>query len=232
MLFEVIVFSLISGCTVFLGALLSYYFEKTKLKNKKLINHFLIAFGTGIMLAAICFILVPHGMKNYNVFLSSVLFFSGAISFYLFDKYILKKRKNTPMIFSMLLDFIPESLALGVMFVYNHKLGILLAIFIALQNLPESFNSYLELRKNSFSIKKSLIIHFLLSFVGLTFSLIAFYFLKEQMFFIDGIMLFASGGILYLIFQDIAPSLVLKNNKSIALGVNLGFVIGILGQAI
>jgi len=45
-------------------------------------------------------------------------------------------------------------------------------------------------------------------------------------------MLFASGGILYLIFQDIAPSLRLKSSRYIAIGVNLGFIIGMMGEAL
>jgi ZIP family zinc transporter len=44
-------------------------------------------------------------------------------------------------------------------------------------------------------------------------------------------MLFASGGILYLIFQDIAPSLKYKNNRILAIGVNIGFIVGIYGNS-
>jgi ZIP family zinc transporter len=45
-----------------------------------------------------------------------------------------------------------------------------------------------------------------------------------------GIMTFASGGILYLIFQDIAPNVRLKRSWIPALGANLGFLIGIIGD--
>ena len=45
-------------------------------------------------------------------------------------------------------------------------------------------------------------------------------------------MIFASGGILYLIFQDIAPTLKLKSTKLVALGVNFGFVVGMLGEGL
>ncbi len=43
-------------------------------------------------------------------------------------------------------------------------------------------------------------------------------------------MTFASGGILYLIFQDIAPNVALKKTWLPALGANLGFLIGIIGE--
>ena len=43
-------------------------------------------------------------------------------------------------------------------------------------------------------------------------------------------MVFASGGILYLIFQDIAPNVKLKRAWIPALVANLGFLIGIIGE--
>ena len=43
-------------------------------------------------------------------------------------------------------------------------------------------------------------------------------------------MLFASGGILYLIFEDIAPQAKLNHTWVPALGANLGFLVGIIGH--
>jgi zinc transporter, ZIP family len=234
MLFEIILFSLIAGSTVFIGGLLSYYFEN-RVHNKELKEltiHYLIAFATGIMLSAISFVLVPDGMLHLPVFFSTILFILGGISFYFFDKLIERNRYKIPQVIAMLLDFIPESIALGAVFVYDHKTGILLSIFIALQNLPESFNSYSELRKLNHSTKKSLSILFILSFVGLVFSLLGYSFLDDKIVLTSSLMLFSAGGIMYIIFQDIAPLLHYKKRRLIALGVNFGFIIGMLGEAI
>jgi ZIP family zinc transporter len=43
-------------------------------------------------------------------------------------------------------------------------------------------------------------------------------------------MTFASGGILYLLIQDIIPASKLENNYSTSLGATLGFLIGIIGE--
>ena len=43
-------------------------------------------------------------------------------------------------------------------------------------------------------------------------------------------MVFASGGILYLIFQDIAPNVSQKKSWLPALGANLGFLVGMIGE--
>ncbi|WP_424712513.1 ZIP family metal transporter [Malaciobacter marinus] len=230
---SIIIFSLLSGITVFLGGLLAFFFEKKFKKGflKEEIIHLFIAFGTGIMLSAISFVLVPHGLEKTHIIIAIFLILLGGIIFYYLDGYIQKKAKHTAQIMAMLLDFIPESIALGALFAYDYKLGMVLALFIALQNLPESFNSYLELRSSGFKIKKLLIILFLLSFIGVIFSLLGYYLLSENPFITSALMLFASGGILYLIFQDIAPSLKYKNNRLIAIGVNIGFIVGIYGNS-
>ena len=43
------------------------------------------------------------------------------------------------------------------------------------------------------------------------------------------IMTFAGGGILYLMFQEIAPKVVLENAWSPPMGALIGFFIGVLG---
>jgi ZIP family zinc transporter len=47
---------------------------------------------------------------------------------------------------------------------------------------------------------------------------------------LGGIMLFSAGGILYLIFQDVAPQSRLERHWGPALGAVLGFGVGMLGQ--
>jgi ZIP family zinc transporter len=45
-------------------------------------------------------------------------------------------------------------------------------------------------------------------------------------------MLFAAGGILYLIFQDIAPQSKLKNHRAPSLSAVAGFLLGVIGKVI
>jgi len=232
--YEIIVFAFLAGSTVFIGGVLSYFFEKTILNRKRKIEiiHFLTAFATGIMLAAVAFVLVPKGMDNLDTSFSILIFLLGAVVFYFLDDYINKNSASIPQFLSMLLDFIPESIALGAVFIYDYNTGILLAIFIACQNLPEAFTSYIELRSSAFSKAKALSMLFILSFTGVVFSLIGFYLLRDNTQLTSSLMIFAAGGILYLIFEDIAPSMKLKNSRFIAFGVNLGFIVGMLGEAL
>ncbi len=232
--YEIIIFAFLAGSTVFIGGILSYFFEKTVLNRKIKIEivHFATAFATGIMLAAVAFVLVPKGMHSLSIGFSILIFLLGAIVFYFLDDYIHKNKTSIPQFLSMLLDFIPESIALGAVFIYDYNTGILLAIFISCQNLPEAFTSYIELRSSAFSKSKALTMLFVLSFTGVVFSLVGFYLLKDNTELTSSLMLFAAGGILYLIFEDIAPSMKLKNSRFIAFGVNLGFLVGMLGEAL
>lgn len=130
----------------------------------------------------------------------------------------------------MMMDFIPESIALGAVFAIEPDMAILLAIFIGLQNLPEAFNSYRDLVQSGFTAKKTLIIFFFLSFFGIIGALIGHFFLSNYPELTAHLMVFASGGILYLLIQDIIPESKLAKNYLTSLGATLGFLVGIIGE--
>ena len=231
-LIEIVVYSFISGITVFLGGLLSRIFERYFQKGlvKEEIIHTSVAFGGGIIIAAVAFVLAPEGMKELTLIPIIIIFLSGALFFFFLDRYIEKKGGAVSQLLAMLMDFVPEAIALGAVFASDHNLGLLLAIFIGLQNFPEAFNSYLDLQKSGFSSKKSLIILFFLSFSGIIAAISGDLLLSNLPRLTASLMLFSSGGILYLIFQDIAPMSKLERSWFPALGVNVGFLVGMIGQ--
>ena len=71
---------------------------------------------------------------------------------------------------------------------------------------------------------------FLLAWLGPVAGLIGFFWLAQFPVIVAGVMIFAAGGILYLVFQDIAPQAVLKNRWAPAMGSVLGFLLGLVGQ--
>ena len=128
------------------------------------------------------------------------------------------------------MDFIPESIALGAVFAIEPQMAALLAVFIGLQNLPESFNSFRDLVQSGFSVKKTLAIFFVLSFFGILSALAGHFLLSAHPDLTAHLMTFASGGILYLLIQDIIPESKLAKNYLTPLGATLGFLVGILGE--
>ena len=148
----------------------------------------------------------------------------------LIDKRLAKSGGQQATLLAMMMDFVPESIALGAVFAIEPQMALLLAVFIGLQNLPESFNSFRDLVQSGFSIKKTLVIFFILSFFGIISALIGHFFLRQHPDLTAHLMVFASGGILYLLIQDIIPESKLADNHLTSLGATLGFLIGIAGE--
>ena len=234
MLLEIILFSGFAGITVFIGGLLANYFnhhiKETPVKYE--IIHTLMSFGSGIMLSAVALVLIPKGMEELELLPMAISFLAGALIFMFIDQYLASKGGQMATLLAMMMDFVPESIALGAVFAVDPNMATLLAVFIGLQNLPEAFNSYRDLVQSGFTPKKTLLIFFFLSFVGVVGALIGHFALSDSPGLTAHLMTFASGGILYLLIQDIIPESKLKNNYLTSLGATLGFLIGIIGEKV
>ena len=75
-----------------------------------------MAFGSGIILSALALVLVPKGMEELALLPIIFSFLFGAILFMIIDQYLAKKGGQTATLLAMLMDFIPESIALGAVF--------------------------------------------------------------------------------------------------------------------
>ncbi len=234
MLMSIILFSGFAGITVFIGGILANYFNHHVKESpvKYEITHTLMSFGAGIILSALALVLIPKGMEALSLIPMGLSFVFGAVLFMFLDEYLAKKGGQTATLLAMMMDFIPESIALGAVFSSDPSMASLLAIFIGLQNLPEAFNSYRDLVQSGFSAKKTLFIFFGLSFFGVAAALIGYFFLTNSPELTAHLMTFASGGILYLLIQDIIPASKLDKNYLIPLGATLGFLVGIIGEKV
>lgn len=226
----VVVSTLMAGLAMPAGALLARaeHIRSAVLKDE--LHHGMMAFGGGALLSAIALVLVPEGIESLEVVWVAVFFVAGGISFMCLD--IILKKLNTPasQLAAMLSDFIPESIALGAAFSTGESSAFLLAGLITLQNFPEGFNAYNELRQRpSIRPRKVIIIFLLMSLLGPIAGVSGFIFLAESPQVVGAIMLFASGGILYSIFQDIAPEVKLEKHWAHPLGAIMGFLVGMIG---
>jgi ZIP family zinc transporter len=199
--------------------------------NKEL-RHSLIAFGGGILLGAVTIVLVPEGVSSMQGSLLAIpITLAGGLCFFTIERFLGLQRRETPQLMGMVLDYIPESIALGGMVALSSPVAPLLALLIGLQNLPEGFNAYRELINiNKSDAKKTLLAMSFLVFLGPIAGLLGYFFLSEQKAILGAIMLFSSGGILYLIFQDIAPQSHLKRHWAPPLGAVLGFCLALFAE--
>ena len=70
----------------------------------------------------------------------------------------------------------------------------------------------------------------MMTLLGPIAGLSGYYFLSGYPQVVSGIMLFSAGGILYIIFQDIAPQCRLDKHWAPPLGAVAGFLLGVLGK--
>lgn len=234
MLFKLILFSFFAGATIIIGGLLANYFNH-HIKDSPVkyeITHTLMSFGAGIILAAVALVLVPYGMEQLTLWPLVITFMAGAVGFMFLDEYLAKRGGNTATMLAMMMDFLPESIVMGAVFSTNPSMAVLLAIIIGLQNLPESFNAFRDLVLSGTSIKKTLYSFLVLSLFGLPAALLGYFILTESPVITAYVMTFASGGILYLLIQDIIPASKLDRNYLTALGATAGFLVGIISSKI
>lgn len=195
------------------------------------LRHGIIAFGGGALLAAVALVLVPEGLKSLTLLPAAVAFSSGAFVFMGLDILLARRRTAAGQLVAMLADFLPEALALGATAALHRDGVALLALIIALQNLPEGFNACRELRQSTHYAASHIAGAFALTaLLGPLFALTGYFLLSGSDAAVAGVMLFAAGGILYLTFQDIAPQAHLENHWAPPLGANLGFLLGIVGK--
>ena len=131
---------------------------------------------------------------------------------------------------AMLMDFVPEAITLGAVFEQNRRLGFLLAAFIGAQNSSEGFNAFREITVAGMKPRTALQILLAASLLGPLAAWTGHYFLQGHAKLTAAIMIFASGGILYLIFQDIAPQSKMQRHWAPPLGAVFGFVVRLLGS--
>jgi ZIP family zinc transporter len=230
-LLKVIISTLIAGLAMPLGATVAF-FESIKTEwIKEEISHRVMAFGAGALLSAVALVLVPEGIENLSPLVAAICFILGGYGFMILDIVLYKMNTPASQLAAMLADFVPESIALGAAFALGGDSAYLLAGLIALQNLPEGFNAYRELMQTS-AYKPLIIISLFtaMALFGPIAGVTGYLWLSDYPGIVSAIMLFAAGGILYSIFQDIAPHVKREKHWGPPMGAIAGFVLGMVGS--
>ncbi|MGB2246367.1 MAG: ZIP family metal transporter [Alcanivorax sediminis] len=223
--------SLAAGLSMAVGALIAVKERIARDWLRQEVRHTVIAFGGGALLAAVALVLVPEGAKHHTPLSATLLFMGGGIVFMLIDRALAAKGGAMSQLLAMLLDFVPEAIALGAALAVGGGQAYLLAFLIGLQNLPEGFNAYREIRDSEGLAPAKIILAFTgLAILGPISAWLGFAVLVDMPIILGGIMLFASGGILYLVFQDIAPQVPLTRAWAPSQGAVAGFALGLVGH--
>lgn len=231
LLLEILLLTLVAGLSMPLGALVARVERIRPRWLEQEFRHSVIAFGGGALLSAVALVLVPDGIENLSTDAALYWFLLGGLTFMLVDVLLNLFKTSASQLIAMLSDFIPESIALGATFALGGSNGLLLALLIGLQNLPEGFNAFRELRKSShYSASRIIITFALMALLGPVAGVIGYFWLSAYPAIVSAIMLFAAGGILYSVFQDIAPQAKLTRHWGPPMGAVFGFAFGIVGH--
>lgn len=230
-LWKVVAYTLLAGMAMPLGAVFASV-ERIRprwLENE--LRHGVIAFGGGALLAAVALVLVPQAIVRFEPTAAALWFCAGGVAFMGLDILLARSKTAASQMAAMLSDFIPESLALGAAFAHGGTGAMLLAILMALQNLPEGFNAYREMNQASgYSRQRLLSLFAAAALLGPVAGVSGYLWLDDSPQVVAAVMLFAAGGILYSVFQDIAPQAKLNKHWAPSLGALLGFMLGIVGH--
>lgn len=218
--------ALLAGLSIPAGALVA---SNVVLRNACLrlkLDSFMSYFGGGALLAAIALVLIPRGIEQATVLSTVVTFAAGGLVFWQFSAWARRTRNTASQFLGMLLDFFPEAILLGVSATRSSNLAYLLAGLIALQNMPEGFSAYREMENSVRSRSRLLMIFVTAAVVGPMAAWAGFTWLSSSESMLSAILLFCSGGILYLIFEDIAPGAHSEHTSFPAIGAICGFLMG------
>jgi zinc transporter, ZIP family len=226
----IIIASWLAGLAAFAGGIVAWRENSVKSPGKREFTHGVVAFGGGILVAAVAFALLPRAMAILSPVTLAFSFCAGGVMFCLLDVYISSRGGTKAQFMAMLMDFLPEALALGAVFGHDHRLGLLMAVFIGAQNLPEGFNSFREMESAGVSTRGTLGALLAVSLFGPIAACTGYFLLQDHAKFTAIIMTLAGGGIMYLIFQDIAPQSKIRKHWVPAIGAVLGFAVGMIGK--
>jgi zinc transporter, ZIP family len=229
-----LLYTTFAGLCILIGGV-SARFERIRPKwLEDELRHSVIAFGGGVLISAVALVLVPEGSKlvpsNWG---GSLLLVAGGLAFFAVERYLGLRRRGKPQFLAMLLDYLPESIALGGMFAVGAESAPVLAVLTGLQNLPEAFNAYRELDAQPKANSRRILWQMCATIpLGPVAGALGWIHASEHTQLLGAVMLFSSGGILYLLFQDVAPQSHLNRHWGPALGAVLGFAVSMLAQLI
>jgi ZIP family zinc transporter len=149
----------LAGATIPIGAIIAQVERIQPRWLEAEFRHTMIAFGGGVLLAAVSLVLVPEGIRPLTWPWICLSFGGGGLAFFLLDRAIQRQGGTAAQLIAMLLDFIPEAMAVGAALASGMQIGFLLVLLIALQNLPEGFNAYREIMVRGYYSRQTVLLY-------------------------------------------------------------------------
>lgn len=205
---------------------------------------FILSFASGLMMAIICFDLLPEAMEIASLAVILLGILLGILTMIICDTFVKEKFSNKKEMNSLLrtgiiisiglaLHNIPEGLAIGTGFQASINLGLSLAIVIAIHDVPEGISMAVPMKKGGMS-KEKVIFYVIMSGISTGIGALVGHLvggISESI--IATSLSFAAGAMLYIVSGELTPE---ANNmykgRMNAIGNILGFILGIIAISI
>jgi zinc transporter, ZIP family len=237
----------VASTPLLIGAVLASF-----VNLKKSIIASIMAFGAGVLVAALTFSLIEEAYNLVNDLVPVVLGFTlGGLS-YSIANYILNRRHGTKnrkrshgenaaggkdasgiaLMIGSLMDNIPENMALGISLVAGGSVNIVLIAAIFISNFPEGLASSQGMKSNGKTTKHILLLWAIVVAIGTISSAIGFSILSNVNKDIVSIALsYASGAILVMLSESMIPEAFEEGGSKIGLATMAGFAVAfVLGR--
>ena len=223
-----------------LGGFIGSYLNIT---TKKFLG-FILEFAAGLMMAIICFNLIPESLKITNISLTIISVLAGVLAMIFCSKTVDNSKifnsNNSSLLKSgiiiaigIALHNLPEGLAIGAGFESSSSLGFSLALAIAIHDIPEGISVALPLKSSGFSTFKSIFITALSGLTTAIGAIIGALISKISTIFISLSLSFAAGAMLYIISCELIPeSKSLYKGRFASFGNILGIILGLISNAL
>lgn len=236
-MFEALIYGSVSGMALLLGAILGI---KYKFKQKAIAGF--MAFGSGVLICAVTYSLMPEAFMDGGFDAVIVGFIAGGVIYIMSDYLIhriggrrhMRRQLMAPRVdaasgraitVGAILDGIPESIALGVTIASGSPTSLLLASAILLSNFPEGISSVEGLTREKFSKKTIIAIWFVVGLAMATITVLSYIFLKGISANNLGIIVsFAGGAILAMLADTMMPEAYEEGGFSIGFATIMGFL--------
>ncbi len=114
----ILVASWLAGFAAFIGGVFARFTGIADTEAKREITHGVVAFGGGILIAAVAFALAPVGIAALSPVSLATTFCLGGIGFCILDAHLSRRGGSKAQFMAMLMDFLPEAISLGAVFLF------------------------------------------------------------------------------------------------------------------
>lgn len=197
-------------------------------------------FAGGVMITLSFTDLISESIKKSNYLIATVGFAFGALFMFLLDillshRHFEIKEKgliNPHLVkigmliaIGVALHNIPEGMAVGAGFAHLPEFGLLIALAIGLHNIPEGIATTMFIRYGGKCRRDCLKIAFLSGIVEPIGAIVAFFFLKQFIFLIPASLAFAGGVMVFITLDEIIP---IARKHGRAHLTSIGIILGVI----